>query len=271
MSAKDTTTLYTALLAALRAMGPVKKDASNPAFRTKYATLQSVLETIEEPLWANGLIVMQRFAIADDGAGMALMTEIIHAESGERTGSVVPIVSKDPTDPQKMGGAITYYRRYSLLALLGLAPEDDDGNAAAKPAPRPQERPRREPLNAAPLGSAYDEAEYERLSRQVRVNDEALSGAEYSRYNELDRLRKERPAPAPPAAPVANGSRPHPDDVIAILGEMDDAREPWHEIKKYADDQSDGRFGDDVLRIHDKLKAIAARRRNVKPPASVAG
>jgi hypothetical protein len=92
---------------------------------------------------------------------------------------------------------------------------------------------------------------------------------------------QERPAPAPPAAPstmrvvdkpVALESRPDPDAVLAILGEMDDAREPWHQIKKYADEQSTGRFGDDVLRIHDKLQAIARRRReSVKPPASVAG
>jgi hypothetical protein len=92
---------------------------------------------------------------------------------------------------------------------------------------------------------------------------------------------QERPAPAPPAAPStmrvvdkpgALESRPDPDAVLAILGEMDDAREPWHQIKKYADDQSEGRGGDDQLRIHDKLQAIAKRRReSVKLPASVAG
>jgi hypothetical protein len=82
-----------------------------------------------------------------------------------------------------------------------------------------------------------------------------------------------RSSQAPPAAPVANGSRPDPDAVLAILGEMDDAREPWHEIKRYADDQSTGRFGDDVLRIHDKLKAIAARRKEAGKlaAASIAG
>jgi hypothetical protein len=60
--------------------------------------------------------------------------------------------------------------------------------------------------------------------------------------------------------------------VIAILGEMDDARTAWAEIKLYADDESTGRGGDDQLRIHDKLQAIAKRRReSVKLPASVAG
>jgi hypothetical protein len=74
--------------------------------------------------------------------------------------SAVPVASKDPSDPQKMGGAITYYRRYSLLALLGLAPEDDDGNAASKPAPpakapetRPQPPSAPEPPALAPQAS----------------------------------------------------------------------------------------------------------------------
>lgn len=131
--------LYTALLNAQRAMGPVKKDASNPAFRTKYATLQSVLETVEGPLHDNGLVLVQRLQydrIGRDGregeGTPILITELIHAASGAKLDSAVPVVCKDPLDPQKVGGALTYYRRYSLLALLGLAP-DDDGNSAAQP------------------------------------------------------------------------------------------------------------------------------------------
>jgi hypothetical protein len=152
MSAKDTTTLYTALLAAQRAMGPVKKDASNPAFRSKYASLQSILDTIEQPLWDNGLVLVQRFEPSVN-RDPVLITEIIHAASGERITSALDVVGKDRTDPQKVGSAITYARRYSLLALLGLTPEeDDDGNAAAKPAPRPQERPAPAPP-AAPVAN----------------------------------------------------------------------------------------------------------------------
>lgn len=137
----DTTkgTLYTAILNAQRAMGPVKKDATNPAFRTKYATLQSVLETVEVPLWDNGLLLLQRFDAGEGGP--MLITEIVHAATGDRVASILPVVCKDPTDPQKIGGAITYARRYSLLALLGLSPEDDDGNSAAQPRPQPQPRP----------------------------------------------------------------------------------------------------------------------------------
>lgn len=216
MSDNPATNLYTALLAAQKAMGPVKKDASNQAFRSKYATLQSVIETIEEPLHANGLVLVQRLQYdrigRDGGAGEGtpiLITELIHAASGEKIDSAVPVVCKDPLDPQKVGGALTYFRRYSLLALLNLAPEDDDGNVAAQPRPvqRPQTAP---PARTAPQASSTSRpaaapqgggpppkralAEVERelapLAKQVRLNDEALSGPEYQRYHELEAERK---------------------------------------------------------------------------------
>lgn len=150
------TKLYPALLAAQQSMGKVKKDAKNPAFRSNYATLQSILETIEGPLWDNGLLVVQQFQYdrivhgRNDAAGEGtpiLITRLVHAASGESIESVVAVSSKDPHDPQKVGSAITYYRRYSLLALLGLTPEeDDDGNSAAQP--RQPAAPRQSPAPA---------------------------------------------------------------------------------------------------------------------------
>jgi len=126
------TDIYKALLKAQADIGPVKKDATNPAFKSKYATLQSVLDTIEKPLSDNGLVMLQRLQVGV--SGQELLTAIVHAESGESISSVALVVCKDATDPQKIGGAISYFRRYSLLALLGLAPEDDDGNSASRPA-----------------------------------------------------------------------------------------------------------------------------------------
>ena len=123
------TTIYTALMQAQKDMGPVLKNATNPAFKSKYADLSSVIETITEPLHKNGLTFYQNMIVV---AGQPqLVTHLVHTESGESIDSWSPIVCKDPNDPQKVGGAITYMRRYSLLALLGLAPEDDDGNAAS--------------------------------------------------------------------------------------------------------------------------------------------
>jgi hypothetical protein len=76
-----------------------------------------------------------------------LLTVLVHAETGERIESRYPVRCKDPQDPQKVGGAVTYARRYALLALLGLAPEDDDGALASQPAKAPRQAPRQ---NVAP-------------------------------------------------------------------------------------------------------------------------
>lgn len=218
MDAKPATNLYTALLAAQRAMGPVRKNAVNPHLKSKYADLSAVLDAIEEPLWENGLLIVQRFQYdrvgRDGSAGEGtpiLITELIHAASGEKIESVVTVTAKDATDPQKIGAAITYYRRYSLLALLGLAPEDDDGHAAAQPHQQSSSAPqRRAPQSSGPRAAASPQAaasphtgtegltlaqiatELEPLARQARVNDEALSQAEYARYRELTKALKER-------------------------------------------------------------------------------
>jgi hypothetical protein len=187
-------TLYTALLAAQRAMGPVKKDASNPAFRTRYASLQSVLETIEEPLWANGLVLVQRFT--QDGEGPILATELIHAASGEKLTSAVRVACKDPLDPQKVGGAITYYRRYAILALLGLAPEDDDGNSAARPAPapqRPQPRAQQEqsPDNGGGRASERQVKFIYAIAREAGLDEQELDAWSQELYGDsVDRLNR---------------------------------------------------------------------------------
>lgn len=130
------TTLYTALLAAQRDFGAVTKNKQNPHLKNFYADLGAVLEAVTEPLANHGLLIVQRFN--HNERGPVLITEIVHAATGDKVASELPIVTKDPTDPQKLGGAITYARRYSLLAILSLTAEDDDGNAASQP--RQQQR-----------------------------------------------------------------------------------------------------------------------------------
>jgi len=101
----------------------VKKDSVNPHFKNKYATIESVLETIEEPLSKSGLGFYQ---VVKD---MNLETIIYDTESDDKLVSSVPlIISK--SDMQQLGSALTYARRYGLVALLGLEQEDDDGNLA---------------------------------------------------------------------------------------------------------------------------------------------
>ena len=108
-----------------------KKDAKNPFFKSKYATLNAVYEAVAEALLKNGLSVIQTIV------GDAVETTLIHT-SGQFITSSCPIVCAKQNDPQAMGSAITYARRYSLASLLGvMTDEDDDGEKAmARPAPK---------------------------------------------------------------------------------------------------------------------------------------
>lgn len=104
------------------------KDKTNPHFRSKYADLGAVVDAIKPALEKNGLAFMQKFH--RDDAGVTVETIIIH-ESGETLSNGVLNVPASKKDAQGFGSACTYARRYSLQAAFGVAPEDDDGNAAS--------------------------------------------------------------------------------------------------------------------------------------------
>lgn len=118
-----------AFIAAQKATEAVKKAASNPAFKSKYADLSEVVEATVPALNANGIGVIQ--APGFDGEWVKVTTVFLHESGASVTGELKLRPSK--TDPQGVGSAITYGRRYSLLAMTGTAPEDDDGNAASGP------------------------------------------------------------------------------------------------------------------------------------------
>lgn len=122
----------------------LKKDGSNPHFKSSYVTLNEVLEKVKEPLNKLGVVIVQSpyhilaaahlaGAIADQQFG--LKTELVDTEDDSTLESFTPFVNA--VDMQKLGGAITYARRYSLISMLGLEDSDDDGNSAvssSKPA-----------------------------------------------------------------------------------------------------------------------------------------
>jgi len=125
----DSAPLAEALLKVQKQLHAVKKDASNPFFKSKYATLQSTWEACREALQDAGLVIIQ--TIHRDN-GVFLRTRLMHV-SGAYTDSETPLLMKEET-MQAMGSAISYARRYSLAAIIGLVTdEDDDGNAASKP------------------------------------------------------------------------------------------------------------------------------------------
>lgn len=134
----DRASIAKAFVSAQKAMEAVKKAASNPHFKTKYADLSEVVESVVPALNDAGIGVIQ--APAFDGKWVTITTTFLHESGASLSGSLQMLPSK--TDPQGVGSAITYGRRYSLLAMTGAAPEDDDGNASSGPRQaRPQEGP----------------------------------------------------------------------------------------------------------------------------------
>jgi len=128
--------IYHALAAAQMEMGPALKDSTNPAFKSKYADLASVMAACMPALNKHGICVLQ--PICDEDGKRYVKTILAH-EAGDMVECRVElIVGKN--DMQGYGSAVTYARRYGLMAMAGIATEDDDGNAAAKAAPVVDER-----------------------------------------------------------------------------------------------------------------------------------
>lgn len=133
----DIANLAPALVKAQAAMQAIGKDSTNPHFKNKYASLDTIIETIRPILGAHGLALTQTAEAVADGKALIVLTTLVHTSGETLTGSAyVPIAKQDA---QGAGGALTYGRRYSLAALLCLATEeDDDGNAASRPKAQPR-------------------------------------------------------------------------------------------------------------------------------------
>jgi hypothetical protein len=118
----------------------IKKDATNPHFKSRYSSLNEVLDKVKGPLNELGVVIVQE--VQDDGLRTYLVefgkhpprtvsdNEPMQPFASNYVECFVPFIGA--TDMQKLGGAITYARRYSLVTLLGLEDEDDDGNAASE-------------------------------------------------------------------------------------------------------------------------------------------
>jgi len=126
------------------------KDSANPFFKSSYADLASVWDACKGPLTKYGLSVTQTTDILDNGQAI-LITTLLHS-SGQYIRGRYPLTPVK-NDPQAMGSAVTYARRYTLQAIVGIAPDDDDGEAAMQrgkkaeqihtqvTAPSPQSKP----------------------------------------------------------------------------------------------------------------------------------
>lgn len=121
-----------AFVAAQAEIGGVEKDSKNPAFKSRYASLEAVIDAAKPVLIRHKLAFMQMPGALTDH-GLSVTTMILH-ESGQHISSTLTVpLSK--RDPQGAGSAITYACRYSLMAMLGMPPVDDDGEGAMDRAP----------------------------------------------------------------------------------------------------------------------------------------
>ena len=115
--------LYPKLHAAKQKIGKVVKNANNPHFKKSYADINALVESVEPILLEHGLLLLQPI---ENGV---VRTLIIDIETGETAFSDMRL--PEIQDPQKIGSAVTYYRRYTLQSLLSLQAEDDDANSAS--------------------------------------------------------------------------------------------------------------------------------------------
>lgn len=153
-TSENITEIAAALAAAQGEIEHATKDRSNPAFRSSYATLAAVDDACRPALTKHGIAIVSAPAYDHEARIVTVETRLIH-KSGQWVGSSCssPVAK---ADAQGIGSAITYLRRYTLSALAGVAPDDDDGNAATGREDRDERRP--EPARSQPAPDPLDEA-----------------------------------------------------------------------------------------------------------------
>lgn len=142
-TSESITKIAPAIIAAQSSLQSVPKKAFNPHFRSNYADLASIADSIKDTLKANDLAVVQTNR-ANGTDSLVLVTTLIHSSGEYISGELeIPLTKKDA---QGVGSAMTYGRRYGLSAILGIVTEeDDDGSGASsvekKETPKPAEKP----------------------------------------------------------------------------------------------------------------------------------
>lgn len=125
MQSEQVNELFAALSKAQGEMKPAIKDSKNPFFKSSYSSLSSVWEACREALHKNGLTVVQSPIVLE--GNNYLETTLGHA-SGQYIKSLCPLITAK-NDAQGFGAAISYFRRFSLAAMIGICQEDDDGES----------------------------------------------------------------------------------------------------------------------------------------------
>lgn len=171
------TTIYTKLMEFQKLGISIKKDANNPHFKSKYADLSEVIGKVRPALTQCGIVMIQ----TPDADG--LVTTLRDPDSDTEVTGRINFVGA--TDAQKLGSNLTYFRRYSLVSMLGLEDDDDDGNTAtqaSKPAAKPVAKPAAQMTTAEALEKIVGanslpalQAVWKSIPRKVQEDVEVLA------------------------------------------------------------------------------------------------
>ena len=138
----DERTLFDRLLAAQKKIGVIAKGKVNPYFDSKYTDINALIEMVKPILNEEGLLILQ--PLSNVNGRPAITTIIMHGTERVESTFTIP----DIDNPQKVGGAVTYGRRYMLMSMLCMEAEDDDGNAAAPQSAPKKDKPKKQPKPA---------------------------------------------------------------------------------------------------------------------------
>jgi hypothetical protein len=127
LQSEQTNDLVSALVKASAEIKTAKKDAENPFFKSKYSDLPSIVDACKSALLKNNLVVTQSTTLVN---GVTALVTTLHHTSGQWIRGYYPVTAVK-ADPQAMGSAITYARRYALSAIVGVVSEDDDDGESA--------------------------------------------------------------------------------------------------------------------------------------------
>lgn len=160
--------IASALVKAQKGFGSALKTSSNPHFKSRYADLAACVEAVIDSLNDNGIALIQQTHECE--GGVMVETTFVH-ESGDVFSAGKLFVPAAKHDAQGFGSALTYARRYSLMAACGIAPEDDDGNAATASAPKAA------PRAATQLVGENELKSIRALAEQAGVDHAAIAAA----------------------------------------------------------------------------------------------
>jgi hypothetical protein len=207
----DNAAAYKALAKAQAAMPKVIKNTENNHFKNRYADLASVIEACRKPFTDNGFAILQ--PLGHDETGRFVDTILAH-ESGAVLSSRIYLPSVN--DMQKLGSAITYARRYELLGMAALAPEDDDGNDARPEASPPPAPPAPTPREMTPAEkTAYAEGVAGKIVAGIRDAESDMAAFEFWQQQKatpaLARLRDGYPDLYQQCIAALDARMPHPN------------------------------------------------------------